>query len=169
VVNKKVRRGKRKSLKHFEKTLRFLGINANSLKPKLTTFKKVLSELKPSVFLIEETKYNETGKLKLDNYVVFEVVRENKGAGGGLALGCIKELNPAFVREGNGGVEALSVDIFLRTMKIRCCVAYGPQENDKIEKKEAFWRYLDEEVSAARDSGAGLFYSLMEIFGQEVK
>ena len=152
---KKVRRGKRKSSKSFVKTLRFLGVNAAGLKPRLTTFKKVLSELKPSVFMVEETKYNETGKLKLDNYVIFEAVRENKCAGGGLALGCSKELSPAWVREGINGVEALSVDIFLKRMKIRCCAAYGPQENDLVDKKDAFWKYLDEDVIAAKDAGAG--------------
>ena len=40
-------------------------------------------------------------------------------------------------------------------MTIRCCVAYGCQENEKIERKEQFWNYLDEEVSFAGDSGAG--------------
>ena len=40
-------------------------------------------------------------------------------------------------------------------MKIRCCAAYGPQENDKIENKEVFWKYLDEDVLAAKDAGAG--------------
>ena len=139
LVKKKVRRGKRNSSKSFVKTLRFLGINSAGLKPKLMTFKKVLSELEPSVFMIEETKYNETGKLKLDNYIIFEVVRENKNAGGGLALGCSKDLSPAWVSEGENGVEALSVDIFLRKMKIRCCAAYGPQENALIDKKDAFW------------------------------
>ena len=87
--------------------------------------------------------------------MIFEAIRENKGAGGGLALGCSKELNPAWVREGVNGVEALSVDIFLKSMKIRCCAAYGPQENDLIDKKDAFWKYLDEEVIAAKDGGAG--------------
>ena len=41
-------------------------------------------------------------------------------------------------------------------MKIRCCVAYGPQENSTFEKKEAFWNYLDIEVMEAEKSGAGL-------------
>ena len=107
LVKKKVRRGKRNSSKSFVKTLRFLGINSAGLKPKLMTFKKVLSELEPSVFMIEETKYNETGKLKLDDYIIFEVVRENKNAGGGLALGCSKDLSPAWVSEGENGVEAV--------------------------------------------------------------
>ena len=106
--------------------MRFLGVNAAGLKPKLMTFKKVLFDLKPSVFFVEETKYKDTGKLKIDNYIIFESVRGNENNGGGLALGCIKELQPALVREGEDGIEVLSVDIFLRNMKIRCCVGYGP-------------------------------------------
>ena len=52
-------------------------------------------------------------------------------------------------------VEALSVDIFLKNLKIRCCAAYGWQENDSIDKKTAFWEYLDEEVIQARNTGGG--------------
>ena len=40
-------------------------------------------------------------------------------------------------------------------MKIRCVVAYGPQENDLMVKKENFWNYLDEEVSSAWKDGSG--------------
>ena len=40
-------------------------------------------------------------------------------------------------------------------MKIRCVVAYGPQENQIIEKKNAFWGFLDEEVQFAKLSGSG--------------
>ena len=53
-------------------------------------------------------------------------------------MGCIKDLNPIWVREGEGDLEALSVEISVRNMKIRCCVAYGYQENENIEKKEQF-------------------------------
>ena len=59
------------------------------------------------------------GKIKLDDYVVFEKVRKNRDGGGGLALGCIKEMKPIWVREGEEQVEALSVEIFVKTMKIR--------------------------------------------------
>ena len=52
-------------------------------------------------------------------------------------------------------VEALSVEIYLKDIKIRCCVAYGCQENDINERKEAFWSYLDEEVLQADSSGSG--------------
>ena len=59
------------------KPLRFMGINAAGLRSKLFSFKKVLNDLKPSVFFIEETKYKDAGKLKLDDYLIFEKVRKS--------------------------------------------------------------------------------------------
>ena len=151
---KKTKRGRRNRSNNISKSLRFLGVNAAGLKSKLLTFKKVLTELKPSVFFIEESKYREEGKLKLNNFNIFELVRENK-EGGGLALGCIKELKPVLVRKGDDDIEAMSVNIFLKNMKIRCVVAYGPQENSLVEKKKSFWSYIEEEVIAAWDSDSG--------------
>ena len=79
--------------------MRFLGVNANGLRSKLRTFKKVLIKLKPSVFFVEESKYKASGRLKLENYIIFELIRQTR-AGGGLALGCAKELQPVWLREG---------------------------------------------------------------------
>ena len=87
-------RGKRRSSKKFCKTLRFLGVNSAGLGSKMMTFKKVLNDLKPSVFMVEETKFKESGKFKIDNYIIYELTRKSK-EGGGLALGVMKELNPA--------------------------------------------------------------------------
>ena len=50
ILVKKNRRGRRKRAKNFNKKLCFLGVNAAGLRPKLLTFKKILAELKPSVF-----------------------------------------------------------------------------------------------------------------------
>ena len=153
---KRALRGKRNGVKKYEQTLKFLGVNTAGLKSKFTSFKKVINELKPSVFFAQETKFREEGNIKLgDEYLVYEFLRKNEKGGGGLALGCQKNLNPCLVSEGNENVEALSIDIFIKNMKIRCCTAYGPQENDKIEKKEAFWDHLDKEVGEAEKSGAG--------------
>ena len=91
----------------------------------------------------------------MDNYHIYELVRQSKDGGGGLALGCLQELQPAWVREGDDQVEALSVEIHLKSLKIRCCVAYNCQETDLIERKEAFWAYLDEEVQFADQSESG--------------
>ena len=134
--------------------MRLLGINAAGIKSKLFTFRKVLATLNPSIFFLEESKYKNAGNMKFDNYIVFELVRQSK-EGGGLAIGCAKELQPVWVREGSDYVEAMSVEIFVRNMTIRCCVAYGCQENDNIERKEAFWKYLDEDVFQSNMSGSG--------------
>ena len=151
----KGRRGRRKSRKLFVKSLRLLGVNSAGLRPKLKTFKKIINDLKPSIFFIEETKYQDAGKLKLENYSVFELVRQSRDGGGGLALGCLRELHPAWVREGGDHVEALSVEVHLKHLNIRCCVAYGNQENDLVERKDAFWTYLDEEVQFADQAASG--------------
>ena len=141
-------------MKHVTKSLRFLAVNANGLRSKLRTFKQVLSKLNPAVFFVEESKYRDAGRLKLENYIIFELIRKDKD-GGGLALGCAQELQPVWLREGSNQVEAMSVEIFVRNMKMRCCIAYGPQENENIEKKEEFWKYLDEDVLQATASGSG--------------
>ena len=73
----------------------------------------------------------------------------------GLALCFVKKLHPVWVREGDDEVEALSVNIFLKDFKIRCCVAYGCQESDYIKRKELFWKYMDEEVIQAESADAG--------------
>ena len=160
IKTKKHRRGRRKSSKIISKTLRLLGVNSAGLRPKLLTFKKVLNELKPSAFFLQETKFKEAGKLKLDDYVIFEKVRNSRD-GGGLAFGCIPELTPVWVREGeDDNVEALSVNIFVKKFKIRCCVAYGCQETDTSDRKEAFWNYMDEEVNEASITESGLILQL---------
>ena len=132
-----------------------MGVNAAGLKSKITSFKNVLHELKPAVFCVEETKLKDEGRIKIENYDIFEHVRKNRDGGGGLALGSLKELNGVLVRTGEDKVEALSVDLFFRNMKVRCCVAYGCQETDALEKKEDFWNYLDEEIELADQNDSG--------------
>ena len=137
-----------------------MGVNAAGLGSKMLSFKKVLNDLKPSVFFIEESKMKNTGKIKVENYVIFEKIRSEKDSGGGLAIGCKPELKPIWVKESQDPVEALSIDIFVKKLKIRCCVGYGCQENDNIDKKEAFWDYMDNEVIEARKSGSGLIIQM---------
>ena len=126
---RKARRGKYNKNKKVSKSFRILGVNAAGLKPKLSTFQKVLDSLKPSLFLIEESKYKEEGKLKVNNYIIFELVRESNDEGGGLAIGCTKDLKPVLARKRNDETEALTVDICVEKMKIKCVVGYGLQEN----------------------------------------
>ena len=128
--------------RNFNKSLRLFGVNAAGLASKLCSFKKLISDLQPSLFFVEETKFQPPGKLKLDKYTIFEWNRKSSGghdqAGGGLALGCLSELQPVWVRDGGEEVEALSINIFLKKITIRCVVAYGCQESGLNEKKIKF-------------------------------
>ena len=135
--------------------MKILGVNAAGLRSKITSFRNVINELKPVVFFVEETKLKDEGRIKIENYDIFENVRKNRDGGGGLALGCLKELQGVLVRTGEEKVEALSVDIFFKHQKIRCCVAYGCQESDNLENKENFWNYLYEEIELAEQNNAG--------------
>ena len=152
---KGVRRARRKKAKSLQTSLRFLGVNANGLKPRMLTFKKVLKDLKPSVFFVEETKCKEEGELKVENYVIFEQTRESRDGGGGLAIGVVNELCPVLVRKGGEEVEAFSINISVRNMSIRCCIAYGCQETCNVKKKNAFWNFIEEEVISAWNAGSG--------------
>ena len=132
-----------------------LGVNAAGLKPKLSTFKKVINTLQPALFFIEETKFKEEGKLKIENFLIFELTRESRDGGGGLAIGCIKQLKPVLARKGNDSIEALTIDISLQKMKIKCVVGYGPQENSKKENKSDFWNYIEEDAKNALENDQG--------------
>ena len=77
------------------------------------------------------------GKLKLENFIIYELNRKNR-SGGGLAICVIEELKPVWISEGDDTTEVLVVEIDISGLKIRCVGAYGPQENVPIEKKRAF-------------------------------
>ena len=68
----------------------------------------------------KKNKFKEEGKIKISDYLIFEKVRNAKNKGGGLAIGCKPELDPVWVREGDGDLEALSVNIFVKNLKKRC-------------------------------------------------
>ena len=132
-----------------------MGVNASGLGPKLSSFNKLISDIQPSLFFLEETKFTAKGNIKIPNYKVFELLRE-KNMGGGIAIGALTDLKPVWVRDGGQDAEALSIQITIRNMKIRCIVAYGCQENDQISKKRAFWSYLDEDVNEAKKINCGV-------------
>ena len=148
------RRAKRNRNKNLSKKLKLIGVNAAGLSSKLTSFTKVLKELQPSVFIVQETKFKKERALSIDGYTIYDLVREFKD-GGGLLIGCAKEVNPVMIRKGNDNVEAITVEISVSSMVIRCCGAYGPQENCSVDKKDQFWKFVEKEAIEAWNLGAG--------------
>ena len=149
------RTGKRNSITSKQQIFRILGVNADGITGKWSTLRNVISKHKPLVWNIQETKCIKEGRLKLSGFRVFEYIWSNQDGGGGLALGCSSKLSPVLTRTGGDQIEAFSVNIKLQKLNILCVNAYGPQNNDKNDKKDIFWEYLDEEAKLADIEGKG--------------
>ena len=151
-----LRKNKNKSKKN---KVRFLGVNSAGISSKLHSFKNVVNALQPSVFFIQETKLKRQGKLKLDNFIIYELNRKKRN-GGGLAIGVVEELKPVWISEGDDTTEVLVVEIDISGFKVRCVGGYGPQEKDAIEKKKLFWDKLSAEVYDAMENNAGFLLQM---------
>ena len=166
LVNKRpnrraLRRNKVKKKKQYTE-LKLVGVNCAGLSLKLYSFNEMLSKLCHGVFFLEETKMKRPGKIKTsmsEKYIIHELIRKNSG-GGGLAIGVDKNLNPVWIDEGNDEVEVITVEARADDFRFRCVAAYGPQEGDKIEKKEQFWGKLNNEVENASTDDCGFILQM---------
>ena len=91
--------------KNKKTKLRLVGVNANGIKSKMISFQRMISELNPGVFFLQETKLRKEGHLENEvdlasQYKIYEHLRKAK-SGGGLAIGVAKELNSAWLCEGD--------------------------------------------------------------------
>ena len=72
----------------------------------------------------------------------------------------MKELNPTWIHEGDDLVGILTVQIDTKDFSIRCVGAYGPQENDPVEREQKFWSRLGSEVKDADNLGLGFILQM---------
>ena len=102
------------------------------------------------------------GKIRTKNsfkYQVFELIRKDR-SGGGIAIGAVNDLNPVWISEGDDDIEILVIQIEVKEFRIRCIVAYGPQENEKPERKLNFWARLSKEVEEAHENDCGIIFQM---------
>ena len=157
-VHKGARNNKRTQNRksHENRSLKIVGVNAAGLRSKFSSLDSLITSVQPSVIFLQETKMKIPGKIKTkksEDYIFFELLRkENKVCGGGLAIGILKCLNPVWISEGGDETEILVTEVTVQKLKIRCITAYGPQNCEKIEKKEQFWARLISEVEDAKNS-----------------
>ena len=156
-INKK-RRKKRAYKSYLNKVLSVFSCNAANVKNKLFSLEKNVNDLNLSLFCLQETHMNREGLIKFKNSSNFQIYEKNRNdkSGGGLAIGVLKELNPAWIRDGEDKVEAMTITISVQNLKIYVVNAYGPQEYDAYDKKNAFWRYLDNEIMNCNMDGSCL-------------
>ena len=118
-------------MKAFVKTLVAVGVNPAGARLKWSTWGKVIRDTGATLWFMQETKCP-TKQLKMENFIVYEKVRENRG-GGGVAIAVIKELNPVLITEGTDSVETITIEIHPKIMTIVYTTAPGPKNNDTIE------------------------------------
>ena len=167
-INKsKNKRLRRKERKNRSLTLKLLGNNVDGLKNKLESLEHLIISENPSVFFFQETKMGRAGKIKTPSsrkYTWYELNRtkeaEKGEKGGGVAIGVLNELHPSWISEGDDDAEALTIEIWVEGFPLRLVCGYGPQEYDNKERKESFWKYLNNETQKASTDGAGLILQM---------
>ena len=140
------------------KSLKVVSVNCNGISSKLSSFEYLLSTLKPSIFLLQESKMRRQGGIRTEsskNYIIWEQIRKS-GGGGGLAVGIHKDLQPAFLSDGDDETEVIVCQIKINDLVIRILNGYGPQECDSLERKLLFWARLQHEVQDAEENGAAI-------------
>ena len=132
--NKRTRRGRKK----FNKTLNIFSTNANGLNEKENSLKSELKYFNASIFCIQETHYTTKGKLKIENYNIFESIRDKEK--GGTLLGVHCSLNPKLISEHSTDFELLVVETDIAGKKVRIMTSYGSQESWKEEDRKRFFK-----------------------------
>ena len=125
---KRVKRGGRKYRKNQKssKCLTIFSTNAASLKGKIHSLKNELNSSQAAVFTIQESHFGKKGKLKIENYEIFEAIRKKQK--GGTIIGVHKGLKPILIKEYSDEVELIVVEIQIKNKEIRIMLGYGPQE-----------------------------------------
>ena len=152
----------KRKYKNLSKSIKVYAANAAGIKCKTKSLGQILSSLKPSLWMLQETKLKTNEKIKcedINDYQVYYLNRQNS-QGGGLALGVLKTIESALVRDGDDNLEVISINALLGEVSTRVIVGYGPQESDNIEKKKNFWNFIENEVYEAELQNQGIMLQM---------
>ena len=106
--------------------LTVLTTNANGMKKKIESLKYLVDYFNVGVFTLQETNYSKRGKVKIDNFEIFEAFRKKDG--GGTMIGAHKSLEPILIQEYSDDFELVVIEIKIEGKEIRMISGYGPQE-----------------------------------------
>ena len=124
--NHKTRNVPVKSKTTNSETLNVFSVNANGMKKKVDSLKYLLEHLSISLFTLQETKLSKRGKLKIEEFEIFEAFRKKEG--GGTLIGAHLSLHPILIQEYSDIFELLVIEIKIEGREIRVISGYGPQE-----------------------------------------
>ena len=150
--HKVTKRGKKKPK---ETNLNMFSLNVNSLNPKLKSFKNELKRTNTSLFTLQETHYRTKGKIQINDFEIFEVIRKHKEKGGTM-IGAHKALKPVLINDYDDTFELLVIEITVANKEIRVITGYGPQETWLPEERKPFFNALEQEIIKAELAGKSL-------------
>ena len=133
--------------------------NAGGLGKKIHSLKHELNETNSHIFTIQESHFRARGRLKVDNFIIFESIRKNKEKGGSI-LGIHKSLEPVLIEEYSENFELIVAEIKVSGKEVRIISGYGPQECWTSEEKMPFFVALEEEISKSKLNGKSLILEL---------
>ena len=151
------RRKTRRGLKRKQRQDRLvaIGSNAAGLKQKVKSLKSKVDKFNAGCVFIQETKLYRKGQVNIDGFTPFEQVRTTR-SGGGLLLFICDAFDPVLVFEGDDDTEIVVAQGVIGKMKVRFINAYGPQEDDAVERIMGFYEKLEEQIISAFDNGCGI-------------
>ena len=100
------------------------------------SFKSELKRSGAAVFTIQETHFKKKGKLKVENFEIFESIRKKEK--GGTVVGAHKSLNPFLISEKDESFELITIEINIGGKSIRIISGYGPQETWPEDQRRSF-------------------------------
>ena len=110
------------------------------------------------IFTVQETKSRKKGKHSLENYVIFEAIRNKFG--GGSMIGVHESLNPVLISSYEEDFELIVIQTKIGNKVIRFITGYGPQEGWDESDKLPFFIALDQEVGKAHLEGISVYISM---------
>ena len=124
----------------------------------MESFKSEISNSKAAIFTIQESHFNKKGKLRLENFEVFEAIRKKQK--GGTIIGAHKGLDPVLIQEYSDDFELLVVEVKIRNKEIRIISGYGPQETWPDVERMPFFVALEQEISKAEMEGKSIIIEM---------
>ena len=131
--------------------------NCNGANLKVESLKYELKRTNSSVFTLQETHFSKKGRVKVEDFVIFEAIRIKEH---GTMLGAHVKLQPVLISEYTETFEMLVVQIRVDGREIRVITGYGPQENQKSDKVMPFFSKVEEVIVSAKLANKSIIIQL---------
>ena len=150
-ILKKKKKVKRGGMKKKKQELVLFSTNAAGLKTKIQSLKNEINNISASIFTVQETHFAKKGKIKMENFTIFEAIRKKHN--GGTIIGVHNSLKPMLISEYCDEFELIVVEIAAGKQQIRIISGYGPQESWNEQERLPFFLALDKEILKAELQG----------------